>query len=127
MRLFHATLLALLLASPAGAMTSASDNPNSDDTQQNVQVYNEQNEKLGEAKLVILNDAGEPQSLVVKVNEIDASQVEVVVPVDRIRDATRNKKLVIRATRECLGSNARIRTRILAASNKHGRARRVRI
>ena len=108
MRLFHATLLALLLASPAGAMTSASDNPNSDDTQQNVQVYNEQNEKLGEAKLVILNDAGEPQSLVVKVNEIDASQVEVVVPVDRIRDATRNKKLVIRATRDELKAMPRL-------------------
>ena len=106
MRMFHAALVAFLLASPAAAVTSATD-PNSD-VAQNVQVYNEQNEKLGEASLVIVNDAGEPQGIVVKMKEIDASQLEVIVPMDRIRDATRNKKLVIAATRDELEAMPRL-------------------
>jgi hypothetical protein len=107
MRLFHAAMLVLLLASPARAVTSAAEDPNpaqSDD----IQVYNEQNEKLGEANLVIMNEAGQPEGVVVKVNEIGASQIQVIVPVDRIRDATAEKKLVIAATREELKAMPRL-------------------
>jgi hypothetical protein len=106
MRLFYTAVFTLLLASPAGTVPSTGD-PNSEDTSK-VQVFNEQNEKLGEASLVIMNDAGEPQGVVVKMKEIDASHIEVIVPVDRIRSATGNNKLVIAATREELEAMPRL-------------------
>jgi len=40
--------------------------------------------------------------------EIDASQIQVIVPVDRIRDATAAKKLVIAATRDELKAMPRL-------------------
>ena len=40
-----------------------------------------------------MNDVGEPQGVVVKIKEIDATQIEVIVPVGAQVDATRNKKL----------------------------------
>lgn len=107
MRLFHAALLAVLIASPASAATTASGELSPDDAQ-NVQVYNEQNEKLGEANVVILNEAGQPEGLVVKVNEMNADQIQVIVPVNLIRDATADKKLVIAATREELRAMPRL-------------------
>ena len=107
MRLFHAALLTLLLASPASAVTSTADDPNPA-LSEDVQVYNEQNEKLGEANLVIVNEAGQPEGLVVRINEMDASQIQVIVPVDRIRDATADRKLVIAATRDELKAMPRL-------------------
>ena len=76
-------------------------------------VYNEQNEKLGEASVVLLNDAGKPQGVVVKMREMDATQIEVVVPVDRIRDASRDKRLVIAATKEELKAMPRLQDQSL--------------
>ena len=107
MRLFYAALLAVLIASPAHAAITASGGLSPDDAQ-NVQVYNEQNEKLGEANVVILNEAGQPEGLVVKVNEMNADQIQVIVPVNLIRDATADKKLVIAATREELRAMPRL-------------------
>jgi len=106
MRLFHAALLALLLASPAGAVSSIGE-PGAADNE-SVQVYNEQNEKLGEASLVLMDDAGEPQGIVVKMSEIDATRIEVLVPVDRIRDATGDRRIVIAATRDELRAMPRL-------------------
>jgi len=107
MRLFHAALLAVLIASPASAATTASGELSPDDAQ-NVQVYNEQNEKLGEANVVILNEAGQPEGLVVNVNEMNADKIQVIVPVNLIRDATADKKLIIAATREELRAMPRL-------------------
>ena len=55
-----------------------------------------------------MNDAGQPEGVVVKLNEIGAPQIQVVVPIDRIRDATAVKKLVIAATREELKAIPRL-------------------
>jgi hypothetical protein len=66
----------------------------------NVPVYDEQNEKLGEAREVIVDPKGDVKGMVVKVSDDVAAPTEVVAPLDRVKVAIGEKKVVIAATKD---------------------------
>jgi hypothetical protein len=118
MRIFGTALLALTLASPAVAQTSSIDpktttdpgavagpkssessEPRSSDSN-NVQVYNEENEKLGDASEILVNSAGRVEGVIVKIADTDPPQGEVIVPLERLKESTDEKRLVVAATKD---------------------------
>ena len=96
MRILAACLLAFGIAGPAFA-ESAGANPGTTEIN-TVQVYNEQNEKLGEASEVLVNQAGRVEGVVVMI--ATEPQREVLVPIKRVKRATADKKIVVAATRD---------------------------
>jgi uncharacterized protein YrrD len=97
MRILAASLLALTIAFPAIA-ENASAEPGVAEIS-GVPVYNEQNEKLGEAREVLVGPSGDVRGMVVKVFDAAAPAAEVVVPLDRVKIADK-KKVVIAATKD---------------------------
>lgn len=91
-------LAAILLAAATAAPTFAEDTPAEPNTAgiNNVQVHNEQDEKLGEASEVIVNDSGQVAGVVLKVAA--DPQREVVVPIERVKRASESRKIVVAAT-----------------------------
>jgi hypothetical protein len=123
MRIFGTALLALTLASPAVAQTSSIDpkttadpgamaepkspessEPSSSESKpsesNNVQVYNEENEKLGDASEILVNSAGRVEGVIVKIADTDPPQGEVIVPLERLKESTDDKRLVVAATKD---------------------------
>src|SRR5689334_18940907 len=96
MRALCAALLAATMSMPAMAQDASE--PKSADIA-TVQVYNEQNEQLGEASEIVVSDAGNVQGLVVKVSDASASAREVVVPLERVKNAS-NRTIVVAATKD---------------------------
>jgi sporulation protein YlmC with PRC-barrel domain len=98
MRTLAASLLAFAMAFPAIA-ENAPAVPGTAEIS-SVPVYNEQNEKLGEASEVIVDPRGEVKGMVVKVSDAATTPTEVVVPLDRVKVASGEKKVVVAATKD---------------------------
>jgi hypothetical protein len=96
MRALRAALLALTVSVPA--MAQPASEPKSTEAS-TVQVFNEQNEPLGEASELVVGEAGNVRGLIVRVSDASAAAREVVVPLDRVKDAS-TQKIVVAATKD---------------------------
>ncbi len=95
MRILAACLLAFGIAGPAFAESTPA-NPGATGIN-TVQVYNEQDEKLGEASEVFVNQAGRVEGVFVTI--ATEPQREVLLPIERAKSATADRKIVVAATR----------------------------
>ena len=95
MRILAASLLALTAAFPAIA-ENAPAVPGTAKIR-SVPVYNDQNEKLGEASEVVVGPKGEVRGMIVRVSEA-TTPTKVVVPLGRVKVAPDEKKVVIAAS-----------------------------
>jgi len=98
MRILAASLLAFTTAFPAIAENA----PAVPGTAEigSVPVYTEQNERLGEASEVVVDSSGAVKGMIVKVSDAATMPTQVVVPLDRVKVATGEKKVVIAATKD---------------------------
>jgi sporulation protein YlmC with PRC-barrel domain len=98
LRILAISVLACTIAFPAMA-ENAPAQPGTAEIN-SVPVYDEQNEKLGEAREVVVDPKGDVRGMIVKVSDDVATPTEVVVPLDRVKVATGEKKVVIAATKD---------------------------
>jgi len=109
MHALWAVLLTAMLSVPAIAKETTAPEPDGVET---LQVYNEQDEKLGEASALLVNQEGRVAALIVKISDVsapDEPDEDAVVPINRVKDATGDQKIVIKATMDELKAMPKLR------------------